>query len=471
MKYLSLFTGIGGFELGIQQAHYFGVARELALDGSRQRDKPNASIIVRDGAIVGRETNDSNFHARHGCKRGGFPTGKGYELCEGCQPRNHSEQKALEGIDTRGADLYLWGHWYCCESCLGAIKRKGIKNIYIEQAYEDLSEKTGKKQRRGKKDSSNSVKQIVSRQQPSCIGYSEIDKYAIQIFEKHFPKIPNFGDIKRIRTEELPNFDLVCGGFPCQSFSIAGKRGGFEDTRGTLFFDIARIVKAKRPRLLFLENVKGLLSHDEGRTFNTIILALDGLGYDLQWQVLNSKDFGAPQNRERVFIVGHLRGTSRPKVFPIRETSKNVDKGRKLPEQISNTLRTNYSNAYANETYIGELDYVGAVMSKQNEKWLEDGKELSRNFPQGQRVYSKDGIGSTVAGNAGGLGGKTGLYEIDKYKIRRLTPTECMRLQGFPDDWCDIGADSKEISDTQIYKMAGNAVTVNVIREIAKRLF
>jgi DNA (cytosine-5)-methyltransferase 1 len=149
-----------------------------------------------------------------------------------------------------------------------------------------------------------------------CVGYSEKDKYAIQVYSRHFDH-RNYGDITKINEKALPDFDLIVGGFPCQAFSIAGKRHGFQDTRGTLFFDIARIAREKQPRLLLLENVKGLLSHDEGRTFLTILCTLDELGYDCQWQVLNSKDFGVPQNRERVFIIGHLRGTRRPEVFPI----------------------------------------------------------------------------------------------------------------------------------------------------------
>lgn len=159
---------------------------------------------------------------------------------------------------------------------------------------------------------------------PECVGFSEIDKYATQIYQKHFPTHKNYGDITKINAEELPDFDLLCGGFPCQSFSIAGKRRGFEDTRGTLFFDIARILQAKRPRLFLLENVKGLLSHGNGDTFKTIISTLTELGYDVQWQVLNSKNFGVPQNRERVFIVGNRRGTRRPNVFPLECSNDNL---------------------------------------------------------------------------------------------------------------------------------------------------
>jgi DNA (cytosine-5)-methyltransferase 1 len=159
------------------------------------------------------------------------------------------------------------------------------------------------------------------KERGECVGYSEIDKYAIQIYQKHFPEHQNYGDAREIDTDKLPDFDLLVGGFPCQSFSIAGKRGGFEDTRGTLFFEIARIARAKRPAYLLLENVKGLLSHNKGDTFATIVTAIDELGYDCEWCVLNSKNFGVPQNRERVFIIGCLRGRGGGKVFPLGESS------------------------------------------------------------------------------------------------------------------------------------------------------
>jgi len=148
--------------------------------------------------------------------------------------------------------------------------------------------------------------------------------------------------ITAVTADEIPNHDLLVGGFPCQSFSIAGKRGGFSDTRGTMFFEIARILQAKKPRLLILENVKGLLSHDNGATFKTIITTLTELGYDCQWQVLNSKNFGVPQNRERVFIIGHLRRTSRPKVFPIRKDDAIYDGlYRKEQDILSNEAKGN----------------------------------------------------------------------------------------------------------------------------------
>jgi DNA (cytosine-5)-methyltransferase 1 len=140
-----------------------------------------------------------------------------------------------------------------------------------------------------------------------CVGFSEIDKYAVSIYERNFPNHINLGDATKIKTEELPDFDLLVGGFPCQAFSIAGKRRGFDDTRGTLFFEIARVLKDKRPRYFLLENVRGLLSHNKGETFQTILEVLSDLRYDVQWEVLNSKDFGVPQRRERVFIKGYSR--------------------------------------------------------------------------------------------------------------------------------------------------------------------
>lgn len=149
-----------------------------------------------------------------------------------------------------------------------------------------------------------------------CIGFSEIDPYAAEIYQKHFPKHKNFGDATKISTKDLPEFDLLCAGFPCQAFSIAGKRKGFKDSRGTLFFEIERVLESKKPSYLLLENVKGLLSHEQGRTFAYIIQRLDELGYCAEWMVLNSKDFKVPQNRERVYIAGYHRTKAKKKILP-----------------------------------------------------------------------------------------------------------------------------------------------------------
>lgn len=229
----------------------------------------------------------------------------------------------------------------------------------------------------------NEPSQVGGQPAFTCVYSNEWDKYANSVYRRHYHECDN-RDIRTVQPEEIPDFDLLCGGFPCQAFSIAGNRRGFADTRGTLFFEIARILKAKQPRFILLENVKGLLSHDNGTTVKVIFATLDELGYDIEWQVVNSKNFGVPQNRERIIIVGHLRGTRIGQIFPIEGTGGKT------------------------------LNYIGAIMSTNNQKWLEDGKQLSRNFPQGQRVYGDDGVGTTLAAQAGGLGAKTGLYAVTR---------------------------------------------------------
>ena len=179
----------------------------------------------------------------------------------------------------------------------------------------------------------SNIKGVKSFRQHSSftpVGFSEIDKYASELLKQKFPKVKNYGDAREINPDELPRFDLLCAGFPCQTFSIAGKRRGFEDTRGTMFFEITRILEAKRPKTLLLENVKGLLNHNKGETFKVILQTLDELGYEVQWMVLNSKFFGVPQNRERVFIIGSLRGKPRPEILPFgNDIEKPSEKGQK----------------------------------------------------------------------------------------------------------------------------------------------
>ena len=335
-----------------------------------------------------------------------------------------------------------------------------------------------------------------------CVGYCDNDKYATKLYREFFNTEEEmyFDDATTIRTEELPDFDILCAGFPCQAFSIAGKRRGFSESRGTMFFEVARILRDKKPKYFILENVKGLLNHERGGTFATIVKILTDLGYSTQWQVLNSKFFGVPQNRERVLLVGCLTGECIGKVFPIASNdAKNISN--------LNTIAVN------------------------------------KRKSQGNRVYSTDGISSCLTSNGGGQGGKTGLYfinkprfdtykasdivqtlkvagdtplmrvkngtkkgfdeasigdginlaypqsatrrgrvgrkvsqtldthcnmgTIDNFRIRRLTPLECFRLQGFPDEMVKKAYELK-ISDAQLYKMAGNAVTVNTVYAVAK---
>lgn len=351
-----------------------------------------------------------------------------------------------------------------------------------------------------------------------CVGHCEIDKYAdasyraihdIRKEEQYYP------DARTIDPNDLPDFDLLCGGFPCQAFSLAGRRKGFKDARGTLFFEIARLAEAKRPAYLLLENVPGLLNHDGGRTFAAILTTLYDLGYHVEWSVLNSKHFGVPQSRRRVFLICYLDPRCAGKILPVFGTDAKA-----------------------------LIQVVGG--------------------PQGSRVYDSEGVACTQTAGAGGMGGKTGLYLVNGDKItaafvdlcaghprqtgqarcitarygqttlsnhkaersgvlliredtkagykaaapgdtvnlrfastlqrgrvgrdmahtletsnsqgiverggriRRLMPRECLRLQGFEDSQIDkILAIT---SDAQAYKQAGNCVTVNVIEAIGRRI-
>jgi len=181
----------------------------------------------------------------------------------------------------------------------------GIQQAYEDKIYKKRQVSKQQNLQRGRISSNNSKQRKKNRsKQPNCIGYSEIYKYAIQIYEKKFPKHKNYGDITTIQTKQLPDFDLLIGGVPCQSWSIAGKRRGFDDERGNMWFQCFRILKAKQPKFFLFENVKGLLSHDGGNSMERICEELCKCGYAIDFEVLNSKNFGVPQSRERVFIIG-----------------------------------------------------------------------------------------------------------------------------------------------------------------------
>ena len=194
-----------------------------------------------------------------------------------------------------------------------------------------------------------------------CVGFSEIDKYAKQVLKYRYPNIKNYGDISKINWSEVPDFDLLTGGSPCQDFSIAGKRAGLGGARSSLAWEFIRCLKEKKPRHFIWENVKGVMSSRSGWDFANLLVAFSEAGYSLWWQVLNAKDFGVPQNRERVFVVGCFGGETPREVFSFEGTSKRIVQGGELREQVSNTLRTNYSHGHSNETYVGELKYLGGI--------------------------------------------------------------------------------------------------------------
>lgn len=359
-----------------------------------------------------------------------------------------------------------------------------------------------------------------------CIGFCEIDKFA----RVSYKAIHNtegeieLHDITRVTDESIRGFgsvDIICGGFPCQAFSIAGNRRGFEDTRGTLFFEIARFASILRPKYLFLENVKGLLNHDKGNTFEVILSALDELGYDVEWQVLNSKNFGVPQNRERVFIIGHLRRGSGRKVFPLSGDGAAIACEQPKINKVGNIRKKGKSQS-GDVVSIDSLapTLCSTTTQKDPLKVLIENKikqfgVIQPNFNQSGVVYDTDGISPTIRAYQGGnlepkirvkeatskgyaeaeigdsvnlshpnsktrrgrvgkqvantllTGESQGVVEPD-FRIRKLTPRECWRLQGFP-DWAFDKAQEVN-SNSQLYKQAGNSVTVNVIAAIAKEL-
>lgn len=361
-----------------------------------------------------------------------------------------------------------------------------------------------------------------------CVAFCEIDKFA----RASYKAIHNaegeieLHDITQVTDDEIRSIghvDAICGGFPCQAFSIAGNRRGFEDTRGTLFFEIARFASILKPKYLFLENVKGLLNHDKGDTFEVILSALDELGYDVEWQVLNSKDFGVPQNRERVFIIGHLRGERGRKIFPIGGENEKSSTERLGINILGNTKNPNGTAQGTRDIVHDPKGIVGTLTTTdyKGPKQVAIPNEIKKygvlqpNFNQSGVVYETDGISPTIRTmQGGGLEPKIRVREATKqgyaeasvgdsvnlahpnsktrrgrvgkqiantlltgesqgvvepsFRIRKLTPRECWRLQGFP-DWAFDKAQEVN-SNSQLYKQAGNSVTVNVIKEIARYL-
>lgn len=400
------------------------------------------------------------------------------------------------------------------------------------------------------------------------VGYVEIDKFARQSYQAMYDTTGEWTaeDINKVTDEEWRKFngtvELIAGGFPCQSFSIAGKREGFlNQTKGTLFFEVARAVKQIKPRFVFLENVKGLLNHDKGNTFRTILNTFDELGYDVEWRVYNSKDFGVPQNRERVYIIGHLRGDSGREVFPFFGEDGEANKANVInPLKGKSDYGWHFEQEVHDENGLcrtvkanGGSGNIPKVILQNPAKVKQIGNMSSSNSfggnPQTGRVYSDDGLSPMLNTMQGG-GREPKVMVIDdqgrttkklslkhivptlraqshgnepkvivkeatqkgydiatigdsinvsqpnsktrrgrvghgiantlvtgseqatlttEYRIRKLTPRETWRLQAFPDELFDK-AQQAGLSDSQLYKQAGNSVTVNVIEYIGNLL-
>lgn len=381
-----------------------------------------------------------------------------------------------------------------------------------------------------------------------CVGYCEIDKFAKQAYETLYATKGEmyFEDARNINPDDLPDIDLICAGFPCQSFSIAGRQRGFDDTRGTLFFEIARIAAAKRPALLYLENVQNLLSHDKGWTFETILEVLDDIGYDVSWTVLNSANFGVAQSRNRVFITGFLRGRCAGEIFAFSQANPKTLKQR-LPGREGNRVYDSNGLAITLTSSAGGFGgrtglYILPIKSKTKigYQFAHSGDSINTAYANNntRRGRVGEGIAHTETTTAtlavylidmnpspqltelarcitarqdSGISNRKGEHSAvlvivkeitpDEIKglngikaeesntdktagviilsdeednqyiayIRKLTPKECWRLQGFTDEQFNkvkaIG-----MSDSQLYKMAGNAVTVPAVFAISREL-
>lgn len=302
-----------------------------------------------------------------------------------------------------------------------------------------------------------------------CVGFCEIDKFARESYKAihDTEREVEMHDITTVSNEfirGIGSIDVICGGFPCQAFSIAGKRKGFEDTRGTLFFEIARFASILRPRYLFLENVKGLLNHEGGATFETILRTLDELGYDAEWNLFNSKLY-VPQNRERIFIIGRLRGGGTRNVFPFEEKSGPIDQESKI-KIIGSTKPSDATRLGQRDVVYSSEGLMGCLASSD----YKQPKQIAipvltpdrMNKKQNGRRFKNDGEAMFTLTSQDKHGVTDGL------RIRKLTPLECWKLQGFPKWAFDRAAEVN--SNSQLYKQAGNSVTVPVIYEIAKRL-
>ena len=339
--------------------------------------------------------------------------------------------------------------------------------------------------------------QALNKLGGTCVMASEIDKYANQAYEVLYGH-RTVGDVTKVDAADVPDHDLLVGGFPCQAFSVAGKRLGFDDTRGTLFFEIARIAKVKRPKALLLENGKGLVSHDKGRPLDVIVQTLNDIGYAVDFEVLNSKYFGVPQNRERIFIIAIRDDLITSEPYEIGSRKDVVARAKKRIGALAGVKTFNFD--YPEQTEVttslkdileNEVDnqYYDSVYKDFFIKNSFNQEKKGNGFRFSPHVKQNAYISKTLTTKAGarmddnfiieGINSKKLIFTFDSknieydptldYRIRKLTELETWRLQGFPDEAHQVILEAG-LSSIQRYKMAGNAVTVNVIDAIARRL-
>ena len=330
-----------------------------------------------------------------------------------------------------------------------------------------------------------------------CVWANEWLERPRSIYARNFGHQPDGRDIRNVSAGDIPDADLLVGGFPCATFSVAGKRTGFslDDTRGTLAFEMFRLARDKGIPYLLFENVKGLLNHDGGRTFEIILEVLDGMGYDCQWELLDSQNFGVPQHRERIFLIGHLRGNPRPKVFPIGRASRSNDetntqerKGRQgFFSNISPTLDAHYYKGGNARQYVVQTEsrrdkemrtYTEGVVPTLtaqmgtgggNVPYVRPMLDVARvNKSPNGRLIKDDGdpMYTITAQDRHGVQ----IGDEDGFAIRKLTPLECERLQGLPDGWTEFYDDGRRVSDSERYERCGRTITIPVVEAIGRRL-
>ncbi|UTY39294.1 DNA (cytosine-5-)-methyltransferase [Allocoprobacillus halotolerans] len=288
-----------------------------------------------------------------------------------------------------------------------------------------------------------------------CVFSSEIDKYAAETYKDNFGSMPR-GDITKIDGKEVPDHDILCAGFPCQPFSIAGKRLGFEDTRGTLFFDVLRIIKDKKPKAFFLENVAGLKSHDNGRTLNVIEESLKKQDYYIDWRIINAKDVGIPQNRNRWYCVGVRKDLVENDCFNFSFPSNKP-----LEYTIDDVLEEQVSDEYA----ISDVakNNINAHIAKflNSNRYDKKHKIIATEIRKSKCNFRCDGISPCLTAKMG-TGGNNIPVLVEQN--RKLTERECLRIMGFPERYC------VKLNSYQSYKQIGNSVVIPVIKEIATEL-
>lgn len=288
-----------------------------------------------------------------------------------------------------------------------------------------------------------------------CVFSSEIDKHAAATYERNFGHKPA-GDITKIAAADVPDHDLLCGGFPCQPFSVSGKQLGFEDARGTLFFEVMRLVSEKRPKVVFLENVANYVRHQGGKTLERTVGMLEESGYATKWQVLNASDYGVPQARKRLYIVGIRKDVAKREFqfpLPLGKTARLKDC--LLPGARVEAMRIDRDDIYLTKS---EAEIAEALQRRPN-KPLQIG--YINKGGQGERIYSIEGHAITLSAYGGGAAAKTGAYLVNGC-VRKLHPEECRRLMGFPEGY---RIDSR---NQQAYKQFGNAVVADVIEAIGR---